>query len=136
MPKELNMFRSILVLGMASVMGACVTEVEMPLDVDQDGLLDIEEDAIGTDPFVADSDGDGHLDGAESWEGTDPLDFEDHPYFGGYEIDGNCRDMMQPEGNAIGQVTDKIIGPDQFGEVVDSYDFCGKYILLINALDT
>ena len=33
-------------------------------------------------------------------------------------------------------VTDKIQGPDQFDEMVDSYDFCGKYLLLNNALDT
>ena len=130
------MLRSAIGLGLALLAGACVAEVEMPLDVDEDGLLDIEEDELGTDPLVADSDGDGHLDGAEALEGTDPLDFEDHPYFGGYEIDADCKDQISPEGNEVGMVTDKIQGPDQFDEMVDSYDFCGKYLLLINALDT
>ena len=130
------MLRSTIGVGFAVLFSACVAEVEMPLDIDEDGLLDIEEDELGTDPAVADSDGDGHLDGAEALEVTDPLDFDDHPYFGGYEIDGDCRELISAEGNAIGQVTDNIKGPDQFDEVVDSYDFCGKYLLLINALDT
>lgn len=130
------MIRSTIVIGLATFLGACVAEVDMPLDVDEDGLLDIEEEEAGTDPYVADSDGDGHADGKEIDKGTDPLDFDDHPYMGEYEIDEECRDLIQAEGNAIGQVTDNIKGPDQFGEVVDSYDFCGKYLLLINALDT
>ena len=130
------MRRSTRGLGLAVLFSACVAEVELPLDIDEDGLLDIEEEELGTDPMVADSDGDGHLDGAEALEGTDPLDFEDHPYFGGYEIDAHCNEQISAEGNGIGQVTDRIQGPDQFDEVVDSYDFCGKYLLLINALDT
>ena len=55
------MLRSAIGLGLALLAGACVAEVEMPLDVDEDGLLDIEEDELGTDPLVADSDGDGIL---------------------------------------------------------------------------
>jgi len=130
------MFRSFVGIGLVTLLGACVTEVDLPLDVDEDGLLDIEEEELGTDPYVADSDGDGHSDGSEAAEGTDPLDFDDHPYLGGYEIDDHCRDQIQAEGNEIGKITDNIKGPDQFGEVVDSYDFCGKYLLVIMALDT
>jgi hypothetical protein len=130
------MFRFTVAIGLASLLSACVTEVDIALDLDQDGLLDFEEEALGTDPNSADSDGDNHEDGDELNAGTDPLDFDDHPYLGGYEIDGDCRDQIQSEGNEIGKVTDKISGPDQYGEIVDSYDFCGKYILLINALDT
>jgi len=118
------------------MLGACVTDVELALDQDEDGLLDIEEAEIGTDPYVADSDQDGHLDGNEMIEGTDPNDPDDHPYLGGYEIDGDCRDSVVATGNGVGEVTDNIVGPDQFGVVVDSYDFCGKALLLINALDT
>ena len=113
-----------------------VAEVEMLIDGDRDGLLDIEEAEAGTDPNVADSDGDGHADGKEIEKGTDPLDIDDHPYMGEYEIDKGCRDDVVSEGNEVGSVTDNIVGVDQFGETVDSYDFCGKYILLINALDT
>ena len=130
------MFRSTIAMGLTIFVGACVADVELSLDVDQDGLLDFEEEAAGTDPFVADSDGDNHSDGDEIAKGTDPLDFEDHPYLGGYEIDKDCRDQIVAEGNEVGQVTVNISGPDQFGEMVDSYDFCGKYLLLINALDT
>jgi hypothetical protein len=45
-------------------------------DSDGDGLSDEEEDALGTDPFVADTDGDGRADGDEVGERqyqTDPL---------------------------------------------------------------
>lgn len=44
-------------------------------DTDQDGLLDAEELALGTEPFVRDTDRDGLLDGVEAhgWA-TDPLD--------------------------------------------------------------
>ncbi len=43
-------------------------------DDDNDGLTDLEEAAVGTDPLVADTDGDGFSDGVEVAAGTDPLD--------------------------------------------------------------
>ncbi len=43
------------------------------LDVDQDGLLDSEELALGTNPDDPDTDDDGALDGDEVDAGTDPL---------------------------------------------------------------
>lgn len=43
------------------------------LDSDQDGLLDIDELAWGTDPFNADTDGDGMNDGDEIKAGRNPL---------------------------------------------------------------
>ncbi len=44
-------------------------------DMDGDGLLDIEEEAIGTDALNPDTDGDGFDDGQEVLRmGTDPLD--------------------------------------------------------------
>ena len=43
-------------------------------DDDDDGLLDVDEEALGTDPFDPDTDGDGFSDGDEVWIwGTDPL---------------------------------------------------------------
>jgi len=45
-----------------------------PGDPDADGLDNVDEARLGTDPAVADTDGDGVLDGAEVDEGTDPLD--------------------------------------------------------------
>jgi hypothetical protein len=44
-------------------------------DMDGDGLLDVEEEAIGTDALNPDTDGDGFDDGEEVLVmGTDPLD--------------------------------------------------------------
>ncbi|MFA6284967.1 MAG: hypothetical protein WC643_00335 [Parcubacteria group bacterium] len=43
------------------------------LDSDQDGLMDQEEKAIGTDPLKADTDGDGYSDGKEVGSGYNPL---------------------------------------------------------------
>lgn len=42
------------------------------LDLDNDGLTDIEESLLGIDPSVQDTDGDGFLDGAELSAGFDP----------------------------------------------------------------
>ncbi len=43
-------------------------------DSDHDGLPDLVEQVLGTDPDVADTDGDGIPDGAEVEQGTNPLD--------------------------------------------------------------
>ncbi len=43
-------------------------------DGDQDGLSDLAENLVGTDPANPDSDGDGIADGVEVVAGTDPLD--------------------------------------------------------------
>ncbi|MFZ5475914.1 MAG: hypothetical protein ACOZNI_03990, partial [Myxococcota bacterium] len=47
--------------------------VDVVLDTDDDGLSDVEEGVVGSDPDVADSDGDGLDDGTEVAGGTDPL---------------------------------------------------------------
>lgn len=107
----------------------CATNVDVAIDRDQDGLL-VETD-FGTDPNNPDSDGDGHLDGAEITAGTNPLDDLDHPYMGGYEIDKECRTSLEPTGGYdVGDIIDNIGLPDQFGETVHLWDFCGKAILL------
>jgi hypothetical protein len=48
-------------------------------DDDDDGLSDVVEAGLGTNPLLADSDGDGFGDGAEVAAGTDPLDPESFP---------------------------------------------------------
>ncbi len=48
-------------------------------DPDKDGLTNIEEYRLNTDPHVADSDGDGFSDGQEYNAGTDPNDPDSHP---------------------------------------------------------
>jgi ligand-binding sensor domain-containing protein len=49
------------------------------LDPDQDGLTNLQEFQLGTDPQVADTDGDGASDGAEVAAGTDPLNANQKP---------------------------------------------------------
>lgn len=46
-------------------------------DSDEDGVQDAEEVRDGTDPNKADTEGDGVSDGEEKKDGTDPLDAED-----------------------------------------------------------
>jgi hypothetical protein len=48
------------------------------LDPDGDGLSNVEELALGTDPKLADTDGDGFADGQELATGYDPLNPADH----------------------------------------------------------
>lgn len=43
-------------------------------DEDRDGLLNLDERTLGTDPFLPDSDGDGFFDGAEVRCGSSPRD--------------------------------------------------------------
>lgn len=47
------------------------------IDADGDGLSDIRENALGTNPNLTDTDGDGIPDGEEIVAGTDPLDASD-----------------------------------------------------------
>jgi hypothetical protein len=48
-------------------------------DTDGDGLTNLQEFELGTDPTNPDSDGDGWKDGVEFRKGTDPLNPDDHP---------------------------------------------------------
>lgn len=48
--------------------------VDGSMDSDGDGLLDVTETVIGTDPLWDDTDGDGLPDGYELWSALNPLD--------------------------------------------------------------
>jgi hypothetical protein len=56
-------------------------------DTDGDGLTDVAEGVIGTDPDLADSDADGASDGDEQLAGTDPLDPASRPGIVGVDLD-------------------------------------------------
>lgn len=59
--------------GLSPAERLTVANLDVAIDSDGDGLSDIEEDDLGTDPEVADTDGDGLLDGFEVGFGFDPL---------------------------------------------------------------
>ncbi|MCG8407758.1 MAG: Ig-like domain-containing protein [Phycisphaerales bacterium] len=60
--------------GQNTTLPAIIVGAEASEDTDADGLDDVAEGIIGTDPSVADTDLDGIPDGAEIQQGTDPLD--------------------------------------------------------------
>lgn len=79
MKRALNIFFvTLLLFGGATLQYGCSSSDEatqqQPVDTDGDGLSDIEEKELGTDPTTADTDGDGLVDGPEVNEyDTDPL---------------------------------------------------------------
>ena len=128
------MYRSMMLFGTAGLLGACVSEVKLDIDADEDGLLESEEIELGTDPTNPDSDGDGHNDGDELDAGFDPADAEDHPYLGGYDI-SRCDDYDEGTGYAVGETSPDFELVDQYGEMVALSDFCGKTILIEGSAD-
>jgi hypothetical protein len=80
-------------------------------DDDNDGLLDVDEAAIGTDPFDADTDDDGFSDGDEVWIfGTDPL-LGDTDGDAVSDATDNCRTVANPgqddgDADAVGDACD------------------------------
>lgn len=78
MKRYLNLILlSFLLIGGTFVQYGCSTPepiVEVPVDTDGDGLTDLQELELGTDPNNADTDGDGLTDGAEvNTHETNPL---------------------------------------------------------------
>ena len=81
-------------------------EEEKPLllpasvDLDGDGLTDIEELFLGIDPAVADTDGDGFFDGGEVSAGYDPsidgANLSDNPLFKEYKNDNPSFTVLMP----------------------------------------
>lgn len=87
------------------------TDKNVFLDSDQDGLSDMEEKALGTDPFNPDTDGDSYSDGAEVKAGYNPL----VPAPGDRVVPENTLSSVsagiastQTENNVTQEVTDKI----------------------------
>ena len=123
------------------------------LDDDNDGLSNWDEDnKYGTDKNNPDSDGDGYTDGEEIDKlGTSPTNEYSHPYKGNYNV-GACPEYpdkatAHPTGSRVvetgggGPVIVALYEPgdtvknftllDQYGEQVDLYSFCGKYVDLL-----
>jgi thiol-disulfide isomerase/thioredoxin len=104
-------------------------------DSDDDHLTDCEEHALGTDPQKADTDGDTYLDGDEVLEGKDPLDPESRIYRGNWPYQRDKSQIVDPgfEGQAAtGARLPHLVAQDQFGELVDLYDYAlhGKPVVI------
>lgn len=110
-------------------LGCSYSEVDVPYDVDGDGLMEDEETELGTDPEKADTDGDSYDDGAEVAGNTDPNNRGDHPYKGGWPID-SCRWDIESTGVGLGEIAPDFELEDQYGDTVRLHDFCGKVVLL------
>ena len=125
--------KGILMLAFATSLSGCAAQVKINQDADNDGLLDPEEVALGSDPGLADSDGDGTSDGDEVAANTSPTDPDDKPYQAGWPIDACRHDIEGPYGDKKGDIAEDFALPDQFGETVHLHDFCGKVGYLVFA---
>ncbi len=104
----------------------CISQVE---DADNDGLLCEDELLAETDPQVADSDGDGYRDGDEINAGSDPNDSSSVIYTGGWPYNPNKESIDFPAWETEseeGAFLPRFTGIDQYGEIVDMYDFSGQ----------
>jgi thiol-disulfide isomerase/thioredoxin len=103
-------------------------------DSDDDGLSDSDEVEQGLDPLSNDTDDDGYQDAWELTEGSDPADPDSLIYAGGWPYNPN-KDAM-PESDSTRarpyELAPRFQLQDQYGEIVDLYDFAGqgKYVLL------
>ena len=73
-------------------------------DTDGEGLTNVEEAELGTDPNNVDSDSDGLNDLEEVQRGTDPLDTDtdDDQLFDGYEVNSSHSDPLKPDTDGDG----------------------------------
>lgn len=70
---EPTIYNRALTSGEISALYAAGTAGKCKVDTDGDGLTDLQEAFLGTDPDDADSDNDGVEDGTEFWQGRNPL---------------------------------------------------------------
>lgn len=119
-------------IAIALFTACAAAEVDMPFDGDSDGdgLLNSEEDELGTDPSKADSDDDGWEDLLELDGNTDPLASNDHPYTGGWTIDA-CRHDIEGEAVEVGSIAPQFELLDQHGDTVRLHDFCNQAVLIV-----
>ncbi len=110
------------------------TDPKLP-DTDFDGLTDAQEAReLFTDPLLPDTDEDGYLDGDEIRAHKDPLDPLSVIYQGGWPFQA-YKDTLEapPQGSVLaeGERIPRFFLRDQFGEIVDLYDFAGHGVPVI-----
>ncbi|HKS37006.1 MAG TPA: Ig-like domain-containing protein, partial [Verrucomicrobiae bacterium] len=88
------------------------------LDPDNDGLTNLQESQLGTDPRNPDTDGDGLSDGFEVANGTNPLNPDDalRPTVLTFDITG-IADHQNVNQNYGDRVTNNVMGPFRYGGV-------------------
>ena len=69
--------------------------IDANLDPDNDGLTNLEEQALGTDPNNPDSDGDGITDGGENDQNSDPNDPSDTPKAEWFILTGDLDEAVE-----------------------------------------
>jgi len=107
---------------------------EPSADDDGDGLSNAEEAQIGTDPQNADTDGDTYSDYDEVYEGKDPLDENSRIYIGYWPYNANKDAIVDPGWDsepANGMVIARYQALDQFGDMVDLYDFAAAGVPIV-----
>jgi hypothetical protein len=97
-------------------------------DTDGDGLDDPDELDLGTDPLVADTDGDGWTDGEEVDAETNPLYEYSHVYTGGYNV-GYCDNgVAEPTGpTGQGSYSSHRWDAYQVGDVVENFTLVDQH---------
>jgi thiol-disulfide isomerase/thioredoxin len=107
-----------------------VEEIDPDLDSDEDGIPDVEEAELGTDPENPDSDDDGYLDSWEVEVGSDPMDDESVIYQGDWPYNPDKDDYDAPDIEdgvlEVGAMMANYTLMDQFGDMVNLYDFAGQ----------
>ena len=98
-------------------------------DTDGDGLSDLEEVNLETDPLVMDTDEDGYTDFEENHAGSDPIDSASVIYKGGWPYNPSKDEIEDPGWDsepANGTTLPEYIAMDQHEEMVNLYDFVGR----------
>ncbi|MBX2800995.1 MAG: TlpA family protein disulfide reductase [Myxococcales bacterium] len=125
-------FAAILALAACSGGGPDGNNKPTADDRDGDGLTDVEEAELGSNPDDVDTDRDGWEDGEEVAQYTNPIDGYDHPYEGGWTIDA-CRNDLSGSLASIGSVAPNFAIEDQFSDLLKLHDFCDQVVLLVAA---
>jgi len=112
----------------ASLALGCSPCAFAPEDEDGDGLSCELEIEWGTDPALSDSETIMDRDGDEVNEGSDPLDSESLIYTGGWPYNPNKDSIDFPDWDSpaeVGAQLPHFEAVDQYGDIVDIYDFAG-----------